>query len=304
MNYYFRLRITLLKRYAEDAGIPFPMAILVATILLALLFSVGQRSPKYYPFVLIGLQFILLKSLSSRTQLLALRQIFSASQYYRIRFLENYLVSLPIIALALVHPQWLLCLAVVIMPGIIVFSGAMAISGLVVPTPFSKKPFEFALLFRKAWWIWMLLHALCLISLLYGNENLAFVLLGATALIALQAYDVVEDEHLVWNYVLSPKRYLWMKFIRGVKDLLIWTLPMLILVLIRFPEGIWMILLLCFVVILLLGLTILMKYSRYPSRPGVVEILAFAFSVATIIPLPLLCIHLYKKSVRRLKQCL
>ena len=75
-----------------------------------------------------------------------------------------------------------------------------------IPTPFYKKPFEFAVGFRTTFFIFPLAYLLTYISIFVNNFNLGVFSMLLIFLVALSYYSKLEQEYYIWSYNLSPKK--------------------------------------------------------------------------------------------------
>ncbi|PVH25450.1 hypothetical protein [Sphingobacterium corticibacter] len=304
MNFYCRLQFRSLKRSLEEAGLHIAAACVLLVLGYAGLFYAAKQSPTVASLILLFVQYSLVQHLNDQDRRDFLKQLFPSRSFTRLLLYENTLVTLPLALVAVYSSAWLAVLGLIILPVVYYHLATWHISTASMPTPFSRKPFEFIILFRRWWFVFVILHMLLGIALYVGNENLAFILLFVQIILSLQAYDVVEDELLVWNYSLSPQAFLQHKVTRGILHCLLLSAPMLFALLIAYPENVLIIALIVIVGLLLLLLSILMKYSSYPRRPGLMEILLTISAVVTMILIPYLYYYFYKKSIHQFQKYL
>lgn len=304
MKFYYRLQFLSLKRSIEDAGLPIAGGIILLFVGYGVLFYAAKQSQIFGALVLLVVQHSLLMRLNHKDRIDFIRQLFPAERFAKIMLLENLLITMPLLCIAVYLSIWAAVLGLLILPLLHQQLSSLNITRTRTPTPFSQKPFEFIILFRR-WWIALLaLHVLLGIALYVGNENLPFVLLSVQILLSLQAYDVVENELLVWNYNLSPQAFLLHKVKRGVAQCLLLCAPMLLALLIAYPDHVLVISLMIGIAMLLLWLSVLMKYSSYPNPPGFLAMLYTISAVFTFILIPYLYYYFYKKSIQHLHKYL
>lgn len=304
MKFYYRLQFLSLKRSLEEAGLSIAAALVILVLGYAGLFYAAKQSPTIVSLLLLFVQYSLLLPVNDKDRRDFMKQLFPTRDYSRMLLYENILITLPLVIIAVYSSVWLAMLGFLVLPLVYHQLATWHIYGASMPTPFWRKPFEFIILFRRWWLVLVILHVLLGIALYVGNENLAFILLFVQIMLSLKAYDVVEDELLVWNYSLSPQDFLLRKLKRGILHCLLLNALMLFALLIAFPENVLIIALIVVVGLLLLLLSILMKYSSYPRRPGVGEILITISAIVTMILIPYLYYYFYKKSIQQLQKYL
>lgn len=302
MKFYYRLQFLSLKRSLEEAGLPIAAAGVLLVLGYGALFYAAKQSPTFVSLLLLFVQYSMLLHLGNKDRIDFLKHLFPRRHYAGMLLFENVLITLPLVLIAVYSSVWLAVLGLLILPLLYYKLSAWHIVGASMPTPFSQKPFEFMILFRRWWVVLLLLHLLMAIALYIGNENLSYVLFFVQIMLSLQAYDVLEDELLVWNYSLSPQAFLWHKVKRGILHSLLLNAPMLAALLIAYPNHVLIIGLILLVGLLLLWLSILIKYSSYPRRPGLGEIVIIISAVVTLILIPYLYYYFSKKSVQHLQK--
>ena len=173
-----------------------------------------------------------------------------------------------------------------------------------IPTPFSKKPFEFPVGFRKTFYIFPLAYFLTYQSILVGNFNLGAASMLLIAIVILTYYSKPENEFYVWAFNLSAKDFLINKIKTGLIYFTILSLPIIISLIIFFPNETTTL-----IVFLLLGYVyiitiILAKYSAYPNEMNLPEGMLIGMSL--MFPPILLGIipFFYSKSIKHLKPIL
>src|SRR5690606_13828587 len=72
-----------------------------------------------------------------------------------------------------------------------------------IPTPFSKKPFEFSTDFRKSFFIFPFIYALTVIAINVDNLNLGIFSMLLIFLTSLSYYIKPEQDYFVWVHAKS-----------------------------------------------------------------------------------------------------
>ncbi|MBD1434411.1 hypothetical protein H8B06_16390 [Sphingobacterium sp. DN00404] len=304
MKYYFRLQYAIFRRQIEDIGFPFIVGLLLCLLLYIALFAVAIKYPQYAPWILGYVSISLLYKLANRDRTDFLKNIFTRQGFLTIRSTENIGCILPFIPIAIYEREWLLIILLLLLGMVFTIISIKRIETRNIPTPFRSSAFEFIILFRRLWLLLVICYALAGISIYFDNINLPVVLLGITVLMALGAYDIIEDEYIVWNNALSASRFITYKIRTGSIQLSILIAPfILLLLLFGMPIFLWGIL--CWVSgLLLLILVILMKYAAYPRRIGITETIACMIIVMIPILLVAAYPYYYKKAIQNLKQYL
>ena len=134
-----------------------------------------------YAYVLFAISFISKLSEPKRNDFL--KSIFNKYNYKKLRILENIIYCLPF-TLFLIYQKKIIFSVILNLCVIIImlfnFSANLSVA---IPTPFSKKPFEFTIGFRKTFYIFPIVYFLTYISVSVGNFNLgifSMLLIGIT----------------------------------------------------------------------------------------------------------------------------
>lgn len=302
MKYYFALQQKIIKRHIEELGLPLWAAVVIAIGLIGILYSAAHKHPQYIGYTLPYLQLALLLTNSNARRILFLRATFTKTQFRKIRLIETTVISTPFILIALITQLWWSVAIVLCIIPVFTFWNGTELNKRPVPTPFSKAPFEFILLFRKYWLLYLLLFAVGIIGVSVGNFNLAMVMLVLTAILGLNAYEEIEPHIILWNYNMSPDKFLKHKIYRGLLHNWIMVLPCSVAVIIGFPSLAFWVLIVWLCIPLLTILIILIKYAVYPRKMTLLE----GVTLVTAMLIPVLSIALfpyyYKKALKNLEQ--
>ena len=173
-----------------------------------------------------------------------------------------------------------------------------------IPTPFGNRPFEFAVGFRKSYFMFPIAYFLTYQSIKSENFNLGVFSMILIALISLSYYTTPENEYFVWNFKSSAKRFLLMKVKTAFGHFSLLTLPIVALLSFYYAENIPVLLgfvLLCY---LYLATMILAKYSAYPNEIGLVQGFLLAVSFLFIPILVGIIPFFYSQSIHKLNTIL
>lgn len=125
---------------------------------------------------------------------------------------------------------------------------------------------------------------------------MGIVVFGIMSIISLSVHDIREYELYVWNYNLSPSKFLRLKIIRSIKQYILLFSPIVILLLFGFSSQYIIIFLLFLVGVFLHSLAVLMKYSVYPRILTIPD--AIFFLLIPIFPpiFPLVIMKYYNRA--------
>ena len=315
MKHYFQLHYKMFDRQTANFGfnvffrIIFSLAIFVA--LSIFLFS----KTEFAPFIFILISQILISKLSEIERNDFLKTTFHKKEYIQVRIIENILCSTPFILFLLYEFKPLHAIGLILLSISISFLRLKNGFNFTLPTPFSKKPFEFSVGFRNTILILLALYAITIIAIYVHNFNLGVFALIATIYTCMTYYSNTEDEFFVWIFNQNSKQFIISKIKRAILSSFILTVPLTISISLFFPTlknnstGIFTYQSLIPFGILLLGIVniinaVICKYSSFPSKISFANnfILGFAFLFP---PLLLFTIpYFYSLSIKNLKETL
>lgn len=301
---YFSLRIQLVKRQLFDFGIhPIVAIILLPAIFVfvsMLLFSKTENANSIYVFI--ALSFCTVLSEKKRNDFLKFN--FPTSSYRWIRFSENFIVVVPFILFLAIRSEFFHSIIA------LVFSAALALisiqkkDGIVIPTPFSRKPFEFTVGFRNTYFLLIFAYFITLMSVLYGNFNLGVFALILIFLLSLSFYLNPENEFFVWSFNMKSPRFIFEKAKIAVFYLSILSAPVLLVLAIFFSQSLQALL-----VVQLLGFVsiivfILAKYAAYPAQISLPQLVILGLGLYLPPALLLIVPVFYIQAVKHLNELL
>ena len=303
MKFYLRLQFTLINRAIRDFGMnPAVGYVLILAAVAGLGEVAFARLPTYAPYIIALFCVWVMMNLARKERAEFLHITFDKETKRKIRIIENLIVAVPLVLLLLVHNQYITAAVLSTVSVLMAFVNINPKS-FVMPTPFSKKPFEFSVGFRNTFLVLLLLYVVAVIAVCVNNLNLGLFIIFALCFIASSYYLKPENEFYVWIFAESPRRFLWRKIINALKNTVLLTLPIIIMLTSTNPSEWWQILLITAVGLLFMTTSLLAKYSVYPEQAGFLETF-FIFAIF-IPPFVLVVIpFLYFRSIRRLKNYL
>src|SRR5690606_8083853 len=177
LSYFFRLQLNRMHRTIGDWGVN-PWLVYLGAPLLFVGGSVALFSRTAYAnWLYVVIAVVALLQTCSATRLRFLKQVFDRTTYWRIRLIEHALMILPFVLFLLFKGEgWfgvgLVALALLMLPIRIGTAGTF-----VLPTPFSTRPFEFAIGFRNSVGVLLIAVILLIIGVYVGNAYLSLATL-------------------------------------------------------------------------------------------------------------------------------
>lgn len=304
MQEYFILQYKMLNRKLTYFGIPPTVSYILLPICFVLcsnyLFSQTVFAGYLYAFIALSL----ISKLSEAKRNDFLKSIFSKWHYLILRSTENIIYSIPFSAFlvykALYLPAILLLLAAML---IACFTFNTHIS-FTIPTPFSKKPFEFTVGFRKTFFVFPVAYIMTLIAILTSNFNLGIFSMALICLIACSYFVKPEHEYIIWNVNRSSRHFLFLKIKNSLMHFSFLTLPITITLILFFFDHTYIILTFMLLCYTYLTVVILAKYAAYPHEISLPQ--GILLSLSLLLP-PILVVIIplfYSQSIKNLKPIL
>lgn len=221
-----------------------------------------------------------------------------------IRVVENFILCAPFVSILLYKSFFLEAVILFFCSVILALISFHSNFNLTIPTPFSKRPFEFSTGFRKTFWVFPIAYALTVIAINVDNLNLGIFAFLLVFLTSLSYYHKPEQEYYVWIHAERPKAFLKNKVFNASKNASLTTAPIIICLLMFYSNEFELILLFFLIGLLFLLTVILAKYSAYPREMNLPEGIVIALSL--YFPPLLLAIipFFYSKSMKKLKYLL
>jgi hypothetical protein len=304
MKEYLQLQFKMLNRKMIDFGLP----ILIGYTFLPLIFILGSnylfRKTAFANYLFGLLAVIVASKLSEPNRNNFLKSIFSKKKYRILRILENIIYCMPFTLFLIYKKQFIFSLLLnlaVIITALFNFGTTLNIT---IPTPFSKKPFEFTVGFRKTFYMFPIAYFLTYISISVGNFNLGVFSILFMALICFSYYSEIENEYFIWNFKQSSKEFLLDKTKTCLTYFTLLTVPSIISLSISFYNEIAILMILFILCYAYLLTIILAKYSAFPNNmrlpQGILILMSFAFPPILFVVIPLF----YSQSIKKLNTIL
>lgn len=301
---YFCLQYVMTNRKLKDVGFyPIVAYLLIAGLFLAvstLLFHWIDYAQ--YIYIAFPLPFFSHLSDGQRNDFLKIN--FFERQYKTIRLMENLLIALPF-ALFLCWEQCFLSIILLIAISIL-FSWVKVKKkfSFVLPTPFSKHPFEFSVGFRNTFYFSLIIYYLTVMAIVYDNFNLGVVTLGFMWIVCCTFYFRADNIYYVWIFNLSPSRFLFCKIKKAILYASLLCVPILLSLSIFYLGSIWILLLVFLLGCVFLAMVVFTKYAAFPDDIGVGETLLLVISALFPYMLFPMIFYFRKEAIKKLKTVL
>lgn len=304
MKDYFSLQLVMTNRKIKEAGInPFFGYLLVLLAFILLSEYIYQKTD-FAKYLVILICFSLQFKLSEKNKADFLISTFGDKTKKILRVLENLIVCIPFVFILVYKSNFIEASILFLLSIILALVSFQTNLNFTIPTPFSKRPFEFSVGFRKTFFIFPIAYALTVIAINVDNLNLGVFSMLLIFLTTLSFYTKPENEYYVWIHAETPKSFLKNKIIVATKFVALLVSPILFSLLIFYLTDFGMILLFFLIGLLFLWTIILAKYSAYPDEMNLPEGIIIALSIFFPPILLIIIPFFYGKSINRLKSIL
>lgn len=304
MKEYFGLQFKMLNRQLTEWGIEpvigFAVGFLSFIGISSKLFEETQYAA--YIYIALALSFVIKYNDTDRNDFLKL--CFSKADYFRVRLIENLIVSIAFILFLLFKEMYLSAIILLISSCLFAIVDLKNKSSFTLPTPFYKHPFEFVVGFRTNFFIYFLAYFLTMMSIIYNNFNLGIFALILALLACLNYYINSEDAYYVWIFSLTPKEFIRYKLRNIIQYSTMLCLPIIIILSFFFYKQIDVILGFQCLGYLFIFTTMLAKYSVFPEKINIKFGIVFALTLWFPILLLLIIPYLYIQTTNKLKEIL
>lgn len=301
MKHYFHLQFRITNRKIKETGINPILAYLLGLGAFLLTAAYLFQKTEFAKYIVVLTCLSLLSKLSENNRTDYLMATFGDRSKNKIRILENGLVSIPFVTVLIYKNAWLeaaLLCAIAILFAVFSFKTNVNFT---LPTPFSKRPFEFLVGFRKTFYLFPMAYFLTAIATQVDNFNLGIFSMLLIFGTVLSFFAKPEQAYYVWVHAYTPKRFLLYKIATATQYTSILVAPILVGLLVFYPNEFHIVLLFFLIGLLFVWTIILAKYSAYPNEMNLPEGMLLAFSVYFPPMLLVMIPFFYKKSIQKLK---
>lgn len=301
MKEYFRLQYLIITREFKELGIN-PLAgsiLMLAAFFLLSGFLFHRTEFAKYLLILICVSLLLKLSEKNRTDFIL--STFGHKRKRQIRVVENSMLTIPFVFVLIYQNAYYESITLFLTGIALALFSYQSNFNFALPTPFSKRPFEFTVGFRKTMLLFALAYTLTFLAIWVANFNLGIFSMMLVFITSMSFYSQPENEYYVWIYSKNPRSFIFKKMSQATINVFILNVPIILtLLFFYFSDFIWT---LAFfgIGLLFLWTTILAKYSKFPQKMHLPEAILIVFCI--YVPPALLAIlpFFYIKSINKLK---
>lgn len=302
---YFKLQLEMMNRRLREAGFnPILGFILLAIGFVVISFYLFHKTADLAGYIYSFIALVLVGNLSEKKRTDFLNMCFKDQQWMKVRLIENLIIVLPFVAILCYQYVFLVALLLIALTALLSIVTFRTRGSITIPTPFSKRPFEFLVGFRTTFYLFIPIYILTLIAVKVDNFNLGIFSLLLIFAVNMGYYTKPEDEYYVWSYNRTPKQFLLQKIKTALIFSSLLSLPIVLtLGIVYYTEIVYT----AFFLVMgysFLVCTILAKYSVYPIEMNLVEGILIAFSLAFPPLLLIIVPYFYTKSIKSLNNLL
>jgi len=298
MQYYFTLRYKSLLRFMSESEIHPVLGVSLVMAVFCSFCGLLFYKTAYAPYILSAMPLYLGWSVSSVEEREFLSSIYDRRSFQLLRFLEGLLVSLPFVVVLFATGHYLLGAGAVVAGVVSRMLTTKSSLSYVLPTPFGRFPFEFAVGFRRMILVLVGIIGLLTVAIYVDNENLALVCILAVGAMGLSFYSELEASHFVDCHQMTATEFLWHKSSILIRySTLLFVIPVGLVILYFQDSYVAVILIVCISISSQL-LTLYIKYSRYPHPPSLPESIMLFIGIF-MPPIQLLLLPYYFRKASR-----
>ncbi len=301
---YFQLQFKLLNRRFKELG--FEPWFAYVLILLTLMTVVHQSFERYSfaPYVFVALYMLLQVNLGNQKRIDFLKTVFTSRKFRRIRLLENALMALPFMIEFIVYQKWIALASLGLTTILLALINVKISHQKTLPTPFSKRPFEFSVGFRSAFLLLIACYILMGIGLYVDNFNLGMFSILALFVVCMGFYTQPEEEFYVWIHHHSTSTFLFSKVKTALMNASLLSAPLVLILLGFYPMNGGYIALFVLITFVFMIAVVLAKYAAYPNEIQLIQVFFLGISIPAPFLLLLFIPLFYNQATNRLKSYL
>ena len=276
---YFHLQYTMANRKLREMGFtPIVAYLLVMGLFLAGSFALFAKIDyAQYLYIIFPLPFFSGLSNWQRNDFLEIN--FLERQYKIVRLIENSLVAFPFALFFCWKQCFLFLIALFVISTLYSRLKIKDFQRFVLPTPFSKHPFEFSVGFRNTFYLFPIAYYVTLMAILHDNFNLGMIALAFMFIIVCSFYFRADNIYYVWNFNVSPARFLQHKIQKALLYTFLLCVPILLVLSTFYWANSWILWIVFLLGCLFLTTVIFAKYASFPDDIGIGETLLLMVSV-------------------------
>ena len=312
-KHYFSWQFKLFSRSIRQFGLPPAVGYVFLASVVIVLPALLWPQKAYFPWIYAAVGLLATNPLHSNGRIEFLKTCYSKRDFLFLHTTENLMFVLPFCFVLLIHKQFLLTFGLLVIAILIALAACWNRKKLnfpPLPTPFSKRLFEFALGFRVSFPLVLFLYYVVLMAIVHDNFNLGIVAVYVIVITCMGYYTTMEPDYYVWLHNDNPKRFLFQKLKTAILYAFALVVVPIVALSVFFSEFIWILLLTILICFLNLAITILLKYKKFPKPFHIGDGLLLAACVIcpiyppfVLLPIPL-TFHLFGKAKQNLNNYL
>jgi hypothetical protein len=301
---YIKLQFKLNFRKLKDSGFnPWALIILMIAGFAGLTVHLFSQTT-YAETIYVAIALSLISKLSDEKRNEFFKINFGDSKAKRIRVAENLVLAFPFLLVLLFKSLFFSAVFLGAFCLLLAFFQFKTQFSFTIPTPFSKKPFEFAVGFRNSFPLLIAAYGLIPVAVQLSNFNFGIFALAITFLISMGYYNKPEDVYYVWSSNRTPAQFLFEKIKIALGHSSILIAPLIAALAYLFPENTLVLFLSILIGWAFLAAIVLAKYTSFPDEINVSQGMLIAICI-TFPPLLLAVIpYLFQTSKTRLSTIL
>lgn len=300
MTFYFQLQMKRVFRTLGEAGINPVLGSGIVIVLFVIASHLIIQKEDYGPYLYFLGAVIFLNAMSESLRNNFLKSCFKEYDYRIVRVLENSFIAVPFAICFMAYGFYFFSFSLLALSiALSLFTHSFK-TDFTLPTPFSKKPFEFAVGFRKTVLLILLSYTVGFVATYIQNFNLAISALAALFLIMITFYSLQEQTFFVWVHSMSAKSFILSKMATAISFCLLLTVGLVLSLVVFFPDNLYLIVLIEFIGITLVVTSLLGKYASFPSEGNLIHSLIITFSLVFPYLLIFIIPFLYLRSRNKL----
>jgi len=301
LKYYFLLQSKRIHRHLKDFGIEPIIGYVVIIVLFYLLSSFLFENVMHANYIYLCISSLFVYGTNAAENRTFIKLHFSVTDYQKITILNAILKVTPFAIFLIYKGNYIEILLVYTIACCVSFIRKRGKISLTIPTPFSNKPHEFIIGFRKTCWIFLLNYGLAIIAVYVDNFNLAIFSMLSVFFVCASYYMKKDPEFYIWVYTMNPKEFLRYKIRIAFICSFIVLFPVFLILLIFYLNQLHIILLFYILGFLYMGMYILIKYAFQNQGveifQGIIGMLCLLFPPIMIIAIP----YFYTKAKNNLE---
>ena len=312
-KHYFSWQFKLFSRSIRQFGLTPAVGYVFLASVVIVLPALLWPQKAYFPWIYAAVGLLATNPLHSNGRIEFLKTCYSKRDFLFLHTTENLMFVLPFCFVLLIHKQFLLTFGLLVIAILIALAACWNRKKLnfpPLPTPFSKRLFEFALGFRVSFPLVLFLYYVVLMAIVHDNFNLGIVAVYVIVITCMGYYTTMEPDYYVWLHNDNPKRFLFQKLKTAILYAFALVVVPIVALTVFFSEFIWILLLAILIGFLNLAITILLKYKEFPKPFHIGDGLLLAACVIcplypplVLLPIPL-TFHLFGKAKQNLNNYL